>query len=152
MTARREVPDGFRPSASQTAEATPVIPETTTDSAAGAQRAVPSGSGGSPKLTHTMSRTEAVRQDVRRLKSVTLGRMGRIFKTRTPVVGESVLDAVSRSVSRTTATKASTHKRDKHNSALPPRVPFSSMATNDPPELPASEKLADKTPDLEYSY
>ncbi|XP_019696552.1 uncharacterized protein LOC105182408 [Harpegnathos saltator] len=40
-----------------------------------------------------MSRTEAVRQDVRRLKSVTLGRMGRIFKTRTPVVGESVLDA-----------------------------------------------------------
>ncbi|EZA56384.1 hypothetical protein X777_03003 [Ooceraea biroi] len=39
-----------------------------------------------------MSRTEAVRQDVRRLKSVTLGRMGKMFKTRMSVMERSSLD------------------------------------------------------------
>ncbi|XP_014486918.1 PREDICTED: uncharacterized protein LOC106750831 [Dinoponera quadriceps] len=91
-SAKREVINDSGPGTSQTVITTPIIPETTTDSA-GTQQAVPSGSGGSPKLTRTMSRTEAVRQDVRRLKSVTLGRMGKIFKTRTPVVGGSALDA-----------------------------------------------------------
>lgn len=38
-----------------------------------------------------MSRTEAVRQDVRKLKSVTLDRMGKMFKTRTPAMGKSFL-------------------------------------------------------------
>lgn len=44
-----------------------------------------------------MSRTEAVRQDVRRLKSVTLGRMGKMFKTRSPIAAGSStgLDTVS---------------------------------------------------------
>jgi len=44
-----------------------------------------------------ISRTEAVRQDVRRLKSATLDRMGKMFKTRTPTVGRSFsgLDTVS---------------------------------------------------------
>jgi len=49
------------------------------------------------ELSRTTSRTEAVRQDVRRLKSVTLDRMGKMFRARTPVVERSFvgLDTVS---------------------------------------------------------
>lgn len=48
------------------------------------------------ELSQTISRTEAVRQDVRRLKSVTLDRMGKIFKTRTPAMERSLeLNTVS---------------------------------------------------------
>lgn len=39
----------------------------------------------SSELSRTISRTAAVRQDVRRLKSVTLDRMGKMFKGRVPV-------------------------------------------------------------------
>lgn len=50
----------------------------------------------SSELSRTISRTEAVRQDVRKLKSVTLDRIGKIFKTRTPATGRSLdLDTVS---------------------------------------------------------
>ncbi|XP_029155594.1 uncharacterized protein LOC114928523 [Nylanderia fulva] len=50
-------------------------------------------SRGSSELPRTISRTEAVRQDVKRLKSVTLNRMGKIFKTHTPsTIGKSSLD------------------------------------------------------------
>lgn len=74
---------------------TPIVFEIMTDSA-DALRVTPR-SRGSPELTRTMSRTEAVKQDVRRLKSMTLGRMGKMFKTRTPTVGRSSLglDTVS---------------------------------------------------------
>lgn len=68
-----------------------------TDFAGTRLRITPSESRGSPELTRTMSKTEAVRQDVRRLKSVTLDRMGKIFKARTTIVGRSSsgLDTVS---------------------------------------------------------
>ncbi|XP_028050314.1 uncharacterized protein LOC105834530 [Monomorium pharaonis] len=51
----------------------------------------------SPELCRTTSRTEAVKQDVRRLKSATLDRMGKMFRTRTSAVGRSFLglDTVS---------------------------------------------------------
>lgn len=54
-----------------------------------------SESRGSPELIRTISKTEVVKQDVRRLKSVTLDRMGKMFKSRTLVVGRSSLDTVS---------------------------------------------------------
>lgn len=56
----------------------------------------------SPELPQTMTKTEAVMQDVRRLKSAALGRMGRMFKTRTLNEGTSSLgpDTVSDSVPR----------------------------------------------------
>lgn len=68
-----------------------------TDSVSPRQIAPSEQSTGSSELSRTISRTEAVRQDVRRLKSVTLDKMGKIFKTRTPVVGRSSLglDTVS---------------------------------------------------------
>ncbi|XP_025990044.1 uncharacterized protein LOC105192839 [Solenopsis invicta] len=53
------------------------------------RRTSPLGSRKSPKLCRTISRSEAVRQDVRRLKSVTLDRMGKMF--RTSAVGKSFL-------------------------------------------------------------
>lgn len=65
-----------------------------TDSASAQQIASSKQSTDSSELSRTISRTEAVRQDVRRLKSVTLDRMGKIFKTRTPAVERS-LDTVS---------------------------------------------------------
>ncbi|TGZ52857.1 uncharacterized protein [Temnothorax longispinosus] len=70
-----------------------IVSETTTDSA-NARRSILSGSRespDSPELSRTTSRTEAVRQDVRRLKSVTLDRMGKMFRARTPAVGRSCL-------------------------------------------------------------
>ncbi|XP_024890306.1 uncharacterized protein LOC112466446 [Temnothorax curvispinosus] len=75
------------------------ISKTTTDSA-NARRSILSGSRespDSPELSRTTSRTEAVRQDVRRLKSVTLDRMGKMFRARTSAVGRSCLglDTVS---------------------------------------------------------
>ncbi|KYM85205.1 hypothetical protein ALC53_04994 [Atta colombica] len=54
-----------------------------------ARRISPSRTKEIPELSRTISRTEAVRQDVRRLKSATLDRMGKMFKTRTPTVGRS---------------------------------------------------------------
>jgi len=62
----------------------------TTDTA-GSRSIIPSELRRSSDLAE-MSRTETVRQDVRRLKSVTLGRMGKMFKTRTPVAERSSLD------------------------------------------------------------
>ncbi|XP_072754532.1 uncharacterized protein [Anoplolepis gracilipes] len=63
----------------------------TTDSASTRRVAPSEQSRVSSELSRTISRTEAVRQDVRRLKSVTLDRMGKIFKTRTPAVERSSL-------------------------------------------------------------
>lgn len=66
-----------------------------TSDSAGSRSIIPSGLKRSSDLAE-MSRTEAVRQDVRRLKSVTLGRMGKMFKTRTTVERSSLdLDTVS---------------------------------------------------------
>ncbi|XP_033324462.2 uncharacterized protein LOC117219417 [Megalopta genalis] len=47
-----------------------------------------------PILAHRISRTETVRQDVRKLKTVTLNRMGKMFRHRsqTPVAKKSALD------------------------------------------------------------
>ncbi|XP_067210925.1 uncharacterized protein [Linepithema humile] len=80
-----------------------------------ARRIIPSVSGELPKLSRTMSRTEAVRQDVRRLKSVTLGRMGKMFKTRTPIAGRSStgLDTNVTSVNNSDETAS---KKEKANS------------------------------------
>lgn len=61
---------------------------------AGSRPIIPSELKRSSDLAE-MSRTESVRQDVRRLKSVTLGRMGKMFKTRMPVVERSSLGLVS---------------------------------------------------------
>jgi len=58
---------------------------------AGSRPIIPSELRRSSDLSE-MSRTETVRQDVRRLKSVTLGRMGKMFRTRTPVAERSSLD------------------------------------------------------------
>ncbi|XP_011695943.1 PREDICTED: uncharacterized protein LOC105454768 isoform X2 [Wasmannia auropunctata] len=55
------------------------------------RRTNPSGSRESPELSRKMSRTEAVRQDVMRLKSATLDRMGKMFRARTPAAGRSFL-------------------------------------------------------------
>ncbi|XP_018304834.1 uncharacterized protein [Mycetomoellerius zeteki] len=66
------------------------ISETITDSA-GTRRISPSRTKKLPELSRTTSRTEAVRQDVRRLKSATLDRMGKMFRARTPAVGRSFL-------------------------------------------------------------
>lgn len=62
-----------------------------------ARQIVPSKQSTDPsEMSRTISKTEAVRQDVRKLKSVTLDRMGKIFKTRTPAMGRSLdLDTVS---------------------------------------------------------
>ncbi|XP_018337149.1 PREDICTED: uncharacterized protein LOC108745477 isoform X2 [Trachymyrmex septentrionalis] len=58
---------------------------------AGTRRISPSRTKELPELSRTISRTEAVRQDVRRLKSATLDRMGKMFKARTPAAGRSFL-------------------------------------------------------------
>jgi len=67
-----------------------------TDSVSARQN-VPSKQSTDPsELSRTISRTEAVRQDVRKLKSVTLDRMGKIFKMRSPAMGRSLdLETVS---------------------------------------------------------
>ncbi|EGI64343.1 PREDICTED: uncharacterized protein LOC105147198 [Acromyrmex echinatior] len=56
---------------------------------AGTRRISPSRTKELPELSRTISRTEAVRQDVRRLKSATLDRMGKMFKA--PAAGRSFL-------------------------------------------------------------
>ncbi|XP_018371067.1 PREDICTED: uncharacterized protein LOC108766337 isoform X2 [Trachymyrmex cornetzi] len=66
------------------------ISETITDSV-GTRGISPSRTKELPELSRTTSRTEAVRQDVRRLKSATLDRMGKMFKARTPAAGRSFL-------------------------------------------------------------
>lgn len=53
----------------------------------GTRRVLPESS----ELTRTMSRTEAVKQDVRKLKSMTLDRMGKMFKSRTSTLERSSL-------------------------------------------------------------
>ncbi|XP_018400282.1 PREDICTED: uncharacterized protein LOC108777810 isoform X1 [Cyphomyrmex costatus] len=60
-------------------------------SSAGTRRTSPSRTKELPELSQMTSRTEAVRQDVRRLKSATLDRMGKMFKAHTPAVGRSFL-------------------------------------------------------------
>lgn len=58
---------------------------------AGGSGTIGKGAKQSPELTRRMSRTEAVRQDAIKLKSVTLDRMGKMFKQRpqTPIKDKS---------------------------------------------------------------
>ncbi|XP_025074368.1 LOW QUALITY PROTEIN: uncharacterized protein LOC112552721 [Pogonomyrmex barbatus] len=119
-----------------------------TDSTGTRWTSSPSESRKLPELTRTMSRTEAVRQDVRRLKSVTLDRMGKMFKTRMSAVGRSSLGLDTNATSVNDYDEKAS-KKEKTNSLgrmlklvdkdgsprklfvqLPSEVPLNSKTTN----------------------